>query len=423
MLPPVHPHNMSQRSENGHLATPWRPASAEERTLVLRELEAILSSRHFRGSKRYPALLNYVVEAALEERSSDLKERTLGVEVFGRGHDYDTSIDPVVRISAGEVRKRIAQFYHENGHDSCVQIELPLGSYVPEFLLRPPDSSALQAQPEPEEPTVGESKVRTRWRGTLPMLLGMLVVFVVAGTFVARHYWTPAPRQNAQALDELWDPMIQGTRPVLIVLGTTHPDKMQPESAETTFNDSVRRPYHHVSVSIALALAHLAGVLQQKGRGYQVKEAPDTSLTDIRSRSVILIGAINNDWTMRLTQPLRLHFSFGPDGVGRIEDAANPRQRDWVLDNSRPYSSVTADYAIVARFHDPTVEGTVMVVAGIGPFGTEAAGEFVQSPQALEQLARTMPNGWEHKNIEVVLKSNIIGAQAGPPILLSATTW
>jgi hypothetical protein len=264
--------------------------------------------------------------------------------------------------------------------------------------------------------------VGLRWRRTLSIVLVLLAVFV-AGASIARDYLRPAPGQNAQALDELWDPVLQTTRPVIIVLGTTHPGKMPPESAQTTFNDSVRRPYHHVSVSIALALAHLAGVLHQQGRSYEVKEAPETSLTDIRSRSVILVGASNNDWTMRLTRPLRIHFVFGSDGVGRIEDAANPGETDWDLDNTKPYSAVTADYAIVARFRDPTVEGTVMVIAGIGPFGTEAAGEFVQSPQALEQLAKMLPSGWEHKNVEVVLKSNIIGGQSGPPILLSAITW
>ncbi|MGB7264423.1 MAG: hypothetical protein WBC92_02855, partial [Terracidiphilus sp.] len=99
---------MGTGSENGHTATHWMPATAEERQFVLQELEAILSSHHFRGSKRYPALLRYVVDAALEDRLGDLKERTLGVEVFGRDPNYDTNADPVVRISAGEVRKRIA---------------------------------------------------------------------------------------------------------------------------------------------------------------------------------------------------------------------------------------------------------------------------------------------------------------------------
>src|SRR5664279_1677548 len=125
----------------------WEPASEVDRELVLKELDSILASYHFRGSKRYPALLKYIVDSTLDGRSGDLKERTLGVEVFGRDPDYDTSADPVVRLSAGEVRKRIAQYYHETGNSSRVQIDLPLGSYVPEFLLR--GTETAEARPEP----------------------------------------------------------------------------------------------------------------------------------------------------------------------------------------------------------------------------------------------------------------------------------
>src|ERR1035438_6185809 len=114
----------------------WVPATEAERKLVLKELESMLGSYHFQNSKRYPALLKYIVDATLDGHSGDLKERTLGVEVFGRDPNYDTSADPVVRLSAGEVRKRIAQYYHENGNGTHLQIELPLGSYVPEFQLR-----------------------------------------------------------------------------------------------------------------------------------------------------------------------------------------------------------------------------------------------------------------------------------------------
>ena len=120
----------------------WTPESAADRDLVLKELDAILASYHFRGSKRYPALLKYVVSAALDGHAGDLKERTLGVEVFGRDPDYDTGADPVVRFSASEVRKRIAQYYHEQGNQSGLQIEMPLGSYVPEFFVRGPESAA-----------------------------------------------------------------------------------------------------------------------------------------------------------------------------------------------------------------------------------------------------------------------------------------
>jgi hypothetical protein len=396
------------------------PTTAEEREVVSQELEAILSSYHFRGSKRYPALLRYVVDAALDNRTGDLKERTLGVEVFGRDPGYDTNEDPVVRISAGEVRKRIAQYYHENGKPSRVQIELPLGSYAPEFLLRGPEAAGSDADPE----RLASSERATRPRRALirAILFGLAAVLLVGGG-IAGYLYHEASESGAAATLNLWNPLFNSPSPVLIVLGTTHPSKMQPLSEETTFSDHVTNPYHHVSVSIAIALAHLSGVLEQHKKAYEVKESPETNLTDIRSRPVVLVGAINNDWTMRLTSPLRLHFTFAANGVDSIDDTANPRQTDWILDSSKPYLSVTTDYAIVARFRDPTTEGPVMVIAGLGPYGTEAASEFVQSPQYLAQLAAKMPRGWENKNLEVVLKTDVIGGKAGPPVLVFAFTW
>ena len=386
----------------------------------MQELEAIVSSYHFRGSKRYPALLRYVVDAALDNRTGDLKERTLGVEVFGRDPGYDTNADPVVRLSAGEIRKRIAQYYHENGTPSRVQIELPLGSYAPEFLLRGPDAVGPDADPK----RLASSERATRSRRALirAILFGLAAVLLIGGGIVGYLYYE-ASESGATAILNLWNPLFNSPRPVLIVLGTTHPSKMQPLSEETTFSDHVTNPYHHVSVPTALALAHLSGVLEQHKKAYEVKESPETSLTDIRLRPIVLVGAINNDWTMRLIAPFRFHFTFAADGVDSIDDAANPRPTGWVLDSSKPYLSITTDYAIVARFRDPTTEGPVMVIAGLGPYGTEAASEFVQSPQHLAELAAKLPRGWENRNLEVVLKTDVIGGKAGPPVLVSAFSW
>src|ERR1700729_1397165 len=88
------------------------PGSEEVRT----QLTRLLANPLFLHSKHYPGLLRYVVTETLEGRGVHLKERALGVEVFGRSADYDTNADPVVRTSASEVRKRIAQYYHEPGH-------------------------------------------------------------------------------------------------------------------------------------------------------------------------------------------------------------------------------------------------------------------------------------------------------------------
>src|ERR1700722_6459896 len=105
---------------------------------VRAQLERILLSTPFRNSKRYPALLRYVVEKYLNGAASELKERTIAIDVFGRDPYYDPAVDPVVRISAGEVRKRLAQYYQETAEENELRIELPVGSYHPEFIVPSP---------------------------------------------------------------------------------------------------------------------------------------------------------------------------------------------------------------------------------------------------------------------------------------------
>src|SRR5215472_6624814 len=107
--------------------------SEAERNQILAHLESIFQSPVFRSSKRYCALLRFVVERALDGQADQLKERTIGVEAFGRPADYDTNIDHSVRSAAGEVRRRLAQYYLECGDDSGVRIELTPGSYVPQI--------------------------------------------------------------------------------------------------------------------------------------------------------------------------------------------------------------------------------------------------------------------------------------------------
>src|SRR5947208_9289497 len=92
--------------------------AAGNQRVIRQQLERILESSGFRNSKRYPNLLRHVVERTLAGKAGDLKERTLGIDVFGRDREYDPTTDPVVRVSAGEIRKRIAQYYHEPGHET-----------------------------------------------------------------------------------------------------------------------------------------------------------------------------------------------------------------------------------------------------------------------------------------------------------------
>jgi hypothetical protein len=401
----------------------WVPKSEADRELVLKELESILSSYHFRGSKRYPALLKYVVDAALQGRTGDLKERTLGVEVFGRPADYDTNADPVVRFSAGEVRKRIAQYYHENGNETRLQIELPLGSYIPEFHLCSDDWPQAQ---NAETAAASEIRSLVKWHRlhTFAAVGIVLVLLAIAGAswIYMRHKKTVVTVSDS---DKLWAPLSSSARPTLIVVGTSHPVKLGPEPDTTSFLEHMTGPFHHVSFATAISLANLAGVLRQRGVAYEIKEDTETSLTDLRGRPVVLVGATNNAWTMRLIGGLRFHlrFHFMPGPMAQIQDAKDPQNKSWLIDFNKSYLSVSTDYAVMARYYDTTTEGPVMVIAGLGPYGTEAASSLASSPEYLAQLSKGIATGWANRNIEVVLKTDVLDSKAGPPTIVASEVW
>jgi hypothetical protein len=130
-----------------------------------------------------------------------LKERSLGVEVFGRDPNYDTNQDPVVRSTAGEVRKRLAQYYLEAEHRDEIRISLPPGSYNPE--IHPSTERTVIAVVEPR---VARS---ARWPW---IAAGGIAVAAAAAILLA-------PLFRSTDLDRFWTPMVEPSSPVVICVG------------------------------------------------------------------------------------------------------------------------------------------------------------------------------------------------------------
>lgn len=118
-------------------AVPPLPKSFEDAArhheAVAEELERVCGSAHFRTSKRSCEFLRYVVQVALDGRMDSLKERSIGIDLFGRDISYDPSSDATVRVRANEVRKRLSSYYAESQIVSALRIDLPTGTYVPHF--------------------------------------------------------------------------------------------------------------------------------------------------------------------------------------------------------------------------------------------------------------------------------------------------
>jgi hypothetical protein len=399
--------------------------SAEQRQVALEELRSIVDSPQFCHSRRYPAFLSYIVETALRNQQDLIKERSIGVEVFGRPPDYDTGSDPLVRNAAGEVRKRLQLYYSSPHAERGLEIRLRAGSYVPEFHFSPPAEAGGPrpdlAMAEPVTP-IAESAIQTPSsqspkRPLLTRSLGFVLlgaVFALGILFFVLGY---RPRTSEHiAVERFWKGFLNQAHPVVICIPEAPPPSVAKAALANWLRDNP-----DVAVEDVSALMQVVRILSEHNVPNQIEVAKQATLDDLKERPVILIGGPSNAWTSRILAPLRYHFRQGRSFY--IEDARNPDVEKWIYDASGPGNSVVADCAIVARLFDSTTGDVVLVMAGAGRNGTEAAGDFVSSGRLLEDLDRQLPAGWENKNVEVVLKTKVIDRNTGMPSIEAVYSW
>ena len=393
-----------------------------DRTAVREQLDRILASPVFRTSRRNSNLLRHVVDRALEGRSDELKERNIGMDVFCRTADYDTNTDHVVRSVAGEVRRRLAQYYIEPGREDELRIDLQAGSYVPQFRLlveKPTLTPGLASAgtPSPIAPgTAATSRIGriVRWRFLAPTAAALLIIA-----------WVLAVRFNGPttAFERFWKPFFSSPNPALLCFGGGQASPMSDANLALPLTEFEHLSFRRMHTSDAMALAGIAGLLRANGKPYRiVNRAHSTSFGDLQSGPFVLIGAMNNEWTLRLTSGLRFSFERQPNGA-RVADKQNPSNVAWSVDFRTPVIQFNRDYAIVSRVRDPQTEQIAVIVAGIGSWGTLAAGEFVTRPEQLRKLDRIAPKHWERKNLQVVLATDVIRGSSGPPAVLTAQFW
>ena len=400
---------------------------------VRRQLERLLSSQQFRSSKRCQHLLRHITERTLGGDGGSLKERTLGVEVFGRPADYDTSQDPVVRATAAEIRKKLAQYYQETGHEHETRIDLLSGGYIPEFHAGNGNGWHTPAlEPEPQLHPGQAHRIRL-------IAVATGVVLLVAAIGLAAARWRPT------SLDRFWAPVLQAQGPVLISVGqpvvynllsTVDQDRLQATPIDPS-KDGGPPPLGNISgkqlvvlrdryfaLGDAVCLAKMAALLEKRGKPYRIRGEGATSSSDLREASAVLIGAFDNQWTLRAASQLR--FTFVKDDAHQtdfVRDRSHPERTDWKLTGAWPYWNVPNDYAIVSRLIDANTDRPVIIAAGITHFGTMAAGEFISNPQYFAEASEHLPQGWQTRNLQIVLRVPVVQGAPGHPRVLATHVW
>ena len=408
----------------------WKPETEAERAQVMAQLERLLAHPSFQNSKRYPRFLRYVVEQALAGNEERLKERWLGVEVFDRAPDYDTNQDPVVRLSAGEVRKRLALYYQQAEHRDEMVIGLNAGSYVPSFTLYAEAPATVETEDDAVEDAVSGNRLHKAWAWS-----AVGVAFALALVFCwrivedpSRIFWEPllhshsrvtlcAGAPKSYVLAHLLTSALNLSDAQSKLLTQTRPD------ATTSVGQMLARS-GQLSLAHVSALIHVGALLEKHDKPFRVQLDSEADFPELREGPVVLIGAGDNVWTMRLTAGLRYGFVYDDtDRTCRIIDHKNPAARDWYISMGQPYGSLTRDYAMIARYHDKLIDQPVVIVAGLSSQGTAAASEFVARPESLRELEHRIGHDAAKANFQAIIETQVIDGHAGPSRVIAFEVW
>ncbi len=160
--------------------------AAGERLAIELAVTAVLRSDQFRKSQRSSAFLQFVVEQTLKGLSDELKERTIGISVFGKNDNYDTAADALVRVRANDVRRRLAQYYESLTESPAVRIELRAGSYVPAFVSLTSPVAEHHSPEAVQQPAALIAPSVPLWQLAAPTAVALLLALVVISFFNVR---------------------------------------------------------------------------------------------------------------------------------------------------------------------------------------------------------------------------------------------
>ena len=417
-------------------------------------LEDILQSPPFRTSRQCQSLFKHIVEHTLADEENSLRERLIGMEVFGRAPDYDTSEDPVVRLRAADIRKRLAQYYqtHKEAPDSW-KIEIPTGSYKAQF-CSPGSSRLLHTEAQglapptklqntgPENVSLSSNSKHASKRFRLLLLSAASLIAVAAFLILTRTI-----SQASTAFDLFWDPVLSNPKPTLVCTGTnpvymlsqqslarykanhglnrdTSPNfqSLVPRDDLKSFGSGDFLPVKdtYLTVGDASVISQVSSLLTTRHHPLDLRFGSDLSFGDLRQGSAVLIGAFNNSWTLDMTDNLKFVFAAADTPDVSVQDRTDS-SRSWHPKLSQ--GKVVEDYAIVSRVVDSRTGSVFVTLAGLYHQGTQAAGDFATNPRSIAEFAKQAPKDWSKENLQLVLRTNVVNGLHEPPTVVATHYW
>jgi hypothetical protein len=349
-----------------------------EREDKLAQLDRILHSRTLHGSDSLRAFLRFVVGRSLEGQDGQLKEYVIATEVFGRGKNFDSHLDSVVRVQAGRLRTKLHEYYKTEGRHDPLILDLPKGKYTPAFSL-PADPG--RANPNGAECEGSEEKSEER-----------------------------------QAMELLWGELIRAVEPVLVVFSNTvftgdyelgmklfnslsvleegEAAPALPQGGPVNGAGEFPRIDHYTGIGELMGVYFLGDFFARARHPFKLKRSLLLSWDDARSENIVVLGSPAENFFL-LDLPVKQDFVFRwvEDEQHRHVNAivnTNPQAGERELYLARHFgaspSQISEDYSVVSMLPGLTEKNRLMILAGINTYGTQAAAEYVTRPECIKDL-------------------------------------
>jgi hypothetical protein len=374
---------------------------------LFQQIDNIIKSHSLRGSDSLCKLLQYLAKQSLDHPDAPLKEYQIATEVYGRPPDFDPQSDSTIRVQAGRLRLKLAEYYAGEGAADPILVKIPKGSYHLIFEERAIEPHAPQGVPRYEAlaPSTVVETVPARWRVAAVLLMfGLVVALFALGDLLwdrrqpERAIAALSEPRSASPLAAFWRPFTSGTdEPWVIYSNAAFVGR--PETGMRYYNsrqDSKTTVYdHYTGVGEVLAIHALDDAFATLGRKILVKRGSLFTLDDVKNNNLIFVGSPSENLSL-LDIPNMQEFVFQRVASGR-------RQGDLSVVNKHPKPGeassylaspsdipLTEDYSVVGLV--PGISGRyVMILAGTTTFGTQGAVEFVCRQESVEKLLHEIP--------------------------------
>ncbi|MGB7267782.1 MAG: hypothetical protein WBC92_19850 [Terracidiphilus sp.] len=456
-------------NSNGERAAIAHMAESETSVAALRDhLREIVDSEAFKGRHRSAQFLTYVVDHALAGHFDSLKERMIGIEIFGRPPSYDTSEDAIVRVTASDVRKRLSQYYGKYGSASEFRITLHPGTYIPVIaygpqgkpassvdeklhvdapgafpgFLRhpdPPSATMPTLHAEAQDPAVPDREFdRTRGATRKWMVFAVLLVLINLSLWA---YFAKRSSTVAAAPPSVlpWSVLFSSVRPTHVItsdpdlysiLVLTHGSISVSDYANHRYlpeNNTLSAEMKDICIHLlagdkasnvdAQIAAEIAQLAQTYSRKIDVQGARNLQFSNLKTDdNFIFLGSpASNPWSSVFEGQLDFRFAAAAvPGGGMIRDVHPAAKEQATYVPTARGGATGASFALVAFVANPDQSGQVLLLGGLTREGTQAAGILVTDPARLSAAIRTCgisPAG-PIKHFEILLRVN---AMAGTP--------